>query len=127
MYRCALTALLAATLAASATAQELRNFPPNTLRGAMIFGESPQVSLNGQMTQIAPGGRVRNQDNRIVMGGTLAGERALVHYTLDVGGAQVRDVWILRPEEAARKPWPSTLQETQSWTYNADTHSWIKP
>ena len=93
----------------------------------MVFGDFPQVSLNGQPTQLSPGSRVRDQNNLIVLAGSLAGSRMLVHYTLDVGGNQVRDVWILRPDEAAIKPWPTTLLEAQSWRYDVTTHAWTKP
>ena len=125
MFRCALAALVAASFVAPAAAQ--RAFPQNTLRGAMVFGDYPQVTLNGHATQLSPGSRVRNQDNLIVMAGSLAGARLLVHYTLDAGGAQVRDVWILRPEEAAVKPWPTTLEEAQTWAYDPATMTWTKP
>ena len=127
MYRCALAALVAVGLHASAAAQLARNFPPNTLRGAMVFGEPPLVTLNGRGTQLSPGARIRNQDNLVVLAGGLTGARVLVHYTLDVGGQQVRDVWILRPDEAAIKPWPTTLEQAQTWVYDADAKAWTKP
>ena len=131
MYRCAFRSLAAALMAISviapASAQLQRAFPTNALRGALVFGEYPQVKLNGTVTQLSPGSRVRDQDNRIVMAATLAGARVLVHYTLDFGGAQVGDVWILRPEEAAIRPWPTTLEEAQTWMYDAGTMTWTKP
>jgi hypothetical protein len=127
MYRCALAALLTATMAAPATAQLQRNFPPNTLRGVMAFGDFPQITLNGAATQLAPGSRVRNPDNLIVTVGSLAGARVLVNYTVDLGGQQVRDVWILRPDEAAIKPWPTTPEEARTWTFDANTRTWTKP
>jgi hypothetical protein len=130
-YRCASRLLAAALLAigaiAPASAQMQRAFPMNTLRGAMVFGEYPQINLNGTLTQLSPGSRVRDQSNRIVLAASLAGARWLVHYTVDVGGAQVRDVWILRPEEAAITPWPSTLEQAQTWTFDAATMTWTRP
>jgi hypothetical protein len=93
----------------------------------MVFGDYPQITLNGQATTLAPGSRVRNQDNRIVMAVSLAGARWLVNYTLDMSGTQVRDVWILQPEEAAVRPWPSTLQQAQTWTYDSTTMTWTRP
>ena len=127
MYRCALTAVLAVGIQAPVSAQVQRAFPQNTLRGAMVFGDYPQVMLNGRGTQLSPGSRVRNQDNLIVMAASLSGAKWLVHYTLDVGGAQVRDVWILRPDEAAIKPWPTTLEEARTWTFDAESQRWTKP
>ena len=127
MVRCALTALVAVSVFAPASAQVQRAFPQNTLRGAMVFGDYPQVTLNGRGAQLSPGTRVRDQDNRIVLAASLTGARLLVHYTLDMGGAQVQDVWILRAEEAAISPWPSTLEQAQTWTYDAGTMTWTKP
>ena len=129
MYRCALAAFVAAVVipaAAPAFAQS-RAFNQNVLRGSLVFGEYPNVSLNGRATTLTPGSRVRNQDNMIVLAASLAGAKWLVHYTLDMGGEQVRDVWILRPEEAAVRPWPATLEQSQTWVYDATTMTWVKP
>jgi hypothetical protein len=126
MFRCALTALVAVCLVAPAAAQS-RAFPQNTLRGAMVFRDDGQVQLNGQVVPLSPGSRVRDQRNMIVLAGSLVGARLLVNYTLDIGGGQVRDVGVLRPEEAAIRPWPTTLQESQTWTYDPATMTWIKP
>ena len=130
MFRCAAAALgacAAIAFVAPAAAQVQRSFPQNALRGAMVFGDYPNVTLNGRATQLSPGSRVRNQQNMIVMAASLTGSRLLVHYTLDIASAQVRDVWILRPDEAAIKPWPTTLEEAQTWTYDPATLSWTKP
>jgi len=60
MYRCALVAIVvAASIPTPASAQTVRSFPPNTLRGAMVFGDYPSVTLNGQAAQLSPGSRVR--------------------------------------------------------------------
>jgi len=130
MYRCAARSLLAAIAAfgllASAAAQS-RAFPQNTLRGALVFGADRQLSLNGRASSLTPGSRVRNQQNVVVPPDTLVGAKWLVNYTLDLGGAQVRDVWILSPEEAAVRPWPTTLEEAQTWSYDATTMTWTKP
>ena len=126
MYRCVCAALVAISVVAPATAQT-RAFPQNTLRGAIVFGDYPTVTLNGKAKTLTPGSRVRNQDNMIVMAASLAGAKWLVNYTLDMGGEQVRDVWILSPGEAAVRPWPTTLEEAQTWTYDSTTMTWIKP
>ncbi len=128
MYRCALAAIVVATsILAPASAQTLRTFPPNTLRGAMIFGDYPVVSLNGLVTRLSPGSRVRGADNMTVMPPAIAGNKLLVHYTVDVGSNLVKDVWILTPDEAAIKPWPTTLEEARTWSYNPTTRRWTKP
>jgi hypothetical protein len=127
MYRCALLAFAAVVTAGHATAQS-RTFPQNTLRGAVVFGEYPSIALNGKARTLTPGSRVRNQDNMVVSPASLAvGGKWLVNYTLDMGGEQVRDVWILTPAEAAVRPWPTTLEEAQTWAYDASTMTWTKP
>jgi hypothetical protein len=127
MYRCALAAAaLAVSLVAPATAQT-RTFPQNTLRGTIAFAEDGTIALNGRATTLSPGSRVRDEQNMIVLPAALVGTRRLVHYTLDLGGPQVRDVWVLRPDEAAIRPWPATLEQANTWTYDATTATWIKP
>ena len=132
-YRCAslasrvaIVAFAALGVAVPALAQS-RTFPNNTLRGAMVFNDYPGVTLNGRATTLAPGSRVRNQDNMIVQASSLAGAKWLVHYTFDMGGQQVRDVWILRPEEAAIKPWPATPEQAQTWVFDNETQTWTRP
>ena len=128
MYRCALAAIVvAASLPAPASAQTVRSFPPNTLRGVVVFGDYPSVTLNGQAAQLSPGSRVRGADNMAVMTPAIAGAKLLVHYTVDVGSNFVKDVWILTPAEAAIKPWPRTLEEARTWAYNPTTRTWTKP
>lgn len=131
MYRCAarwsIAAIVAVGINAPAAAQNSRAFPQNTLRGALVFGSDRQVALNGRATSLTPGARVRNQQNMIVQPDTLVGAKWLVNYTLDMGGAQLRDVWILTPDEAAVTPWPRTLDEAQTWVYDATTMTWTKP
>lgn len=128
MYRCAFAAVaLATSLVAPASAEAIRNFPPNTLRGAIVFGDLPSITLNGQAAQLSPGSRVRGADNAVVMPPSIAGNKLLVHYTLDVGDTRVKDVWILTPDEAAIKPWPTTLEQARTWAWNPTTKTWTKP
>ena len=126
MYRCALAGLLAATLMAPAAAQMQRNFPATALRGAVVIGEPPEITLNGKPARLAPGARIRGQDNMVQMSGTLSGSKLLVHYTVDTYGL-VKDVWILRPEEAAVRPWPATPEQAQTWAFDPVAQTWSKP
>ena len=57
---------------------------------------------------------------------TLAGRKAVVNYTLELEG-MLLDVWILTPSEIARKPWPTTVQEAQTWSFNDNSQTWTKP
>ena len=56
----------------------------------------------------------------------LTGGRFLVNYTVDTSGL-VKEVWILRPEEAAVRPWPTTPAEAQAWFFDPVGQVWIKP
>lgn len=109
----------------SSQAQVQRVFPQNALRGAIVIGEAPQITLNGRPTQLSPGGRIRDASNLSVVPGTLIGGRFLVHYTTDLGG-YVKDVWILRPEEAAKR-WPTSLEEAQKWSFDPVEQVWTRP
>jgi hypothetical protein len=62
----------------------------------------------------------------LAMSGSLVGARLLVHYTTDMQGL-VSNVWILTPDEAARRPWPTTAQEAQTWSFDPAAQAWTKP
>ena len=103
-----------------------RQFPQQALRGQIAFVNPPEVRLNGAAAVLAPGSRIRGQNNMLEMSGTLVGAKLWVHYTLDTQGS-VMDVWILRPEELAKKPWPTTPAETQAWLFDITAQAWTKP
>jgi hypothetical protein len=126
MYRCLLIAAAAVVLAAPAAAQMQRNFPATALRGALVVGSSSEVKLNGRSAQFAPGVRVRDQNNMIQLTGALVGQKLRVNYTIDTSGL-VKDVWILRPEEEAIWPWPSTPEQAQAWSFDQNAQTWTKP
>ncbi len=126
MVRCVL--VLFATLcvaSATATAQVPRNFPADALRGAMVVDNVPEVTLNGAPARLAPGARIRGQNNMLALSGSLTGQRLVVNYTFDAQG-QVKDVWILTPGEAAKKPWPTTPQEAARWEFNLAAQVWTR-
>ena len=126
MYRCALAGLLAATLLAPAAAQMQRNFPATALRGNLAFGQPPEITLNGKEARLAPGARVRGPDNLLQMSAALMGGKYVVNYTFDLLG-NVMNVWLLRPEEAAVRPWPRTPEEASAWAFDATAQTWTKP
>jgi hypothetical protein len=125
MYRCLALVLAVCAWALPAAAQVSRNFPQNALRGEIAFGYPPEVAVNGQAARLSPGSRIRGLNNMLELSGTLAGARATVNYTVDDGG-QIRDVWILRPEEIANQPWPTTVQEAQAWAFDPIAQVWTK-
>ncbi len=124
--RRAILATLMLCAAAPAAAQVQRNFPANALRGTLVVAAPPEVLLNGVPARLAPGARIRDQNNMIAMSGPLAGQKLLVHYTVDPQGA-LREVWILTPAEAARRPWPETPREAQAWRFDAGAQVWFRP
>jgi len=126
MLRLATALTAVACLVAPAAAQVQRAFPQNALRGAIVFGGAPELLVNDQRARLAPGARIRDQNNMMVMPGALMGGRYLVNYNFDTSGL-VKEVWILRPEEASVQPWPTTPEQAAAWTFDPAGQIWIKP
>lgn len=120
-------ALGAALAAFAAPAIAQRTFTAQTLRGELVVGQPPEATLNGEPVRLAPGARVRDQNNIVQLSASLSGSKLVVFYTLEPGSGNLLDVWILTPEEQARKPWPTTPKEAQTWLFNPATQSWAKP
>jgi hypothetical protein len=112
-------------LALPACAQQQRAFPATALRGELRVQQPPEVTLNGRAARLAPGARIRGTDNLLQMSGALAGQRLVVHYTLDDYGL-LRDVWVLTPAERARKPWPATPAEAAAWRFDPIGQTWSR-
>jgi hypothetical protein len=126
MIRRLIVVLWASALIVPAGAQVQRQFPESALRGEMVFGQPPEVVLNGEAWRLAPGTRIRGQNNMLVMSGSLAGSRLMVHYTSEAPG-QIKDVWILRPEEVAIEPWPRSAKEASNWVFDVIAQKWSRP
>ncbi len=112
-------------IGAGAHAQLSRNLPLNSLRGSITFDSSTQVTLNGEDARLAPGARIRGQNNMLVLSAGLIGQSYQVNYILDFQGL-VKDVWLLRDDEAAAL-WPSTPKEAATWHYDGVQRVWVKP
>ena len=123
MLRCAL--LVGLALATPAWAQAQRNFPAHALRGELLVLQPPAVSIDGKPARLAPGARIRDENNMLAMSGALAERRLVVHYTLEPNG-MLLDVWVLTPQELARQPWPKTLDEARSWVFDPVGQRWSK-
>ena len=108
-----------------AAAQMPRNFPATALRGEIVGSQPPELLLNGRPARLSPGARIRDEANLLQVSSVLAGQRLVVHYTVDLSG-QVSEVWILTPDEAAKKPWPTTPAEAQRWLFDAPAQTWSK-
>jgi hypothetical protein len=127
-FRCALAGLATALLMPLAVqAQAHRHFPANALRGELLFGTPPEAVLNGQPIRLAPGARIRGENNLLVMSGALAGGKFVVHYTKEDISGLVMDVWILNPAERANRLWPTNERDAKAWLFDPAAQSWTKP
>jgi hypothetical protein len=128
MLRCALlaTAVAAAASLSWPAAAQQRPFPATALRGELIVEQPPAVLLNGQPARLAPGARIRGENNLLLLSGTLAGRKLVVHYTRDTYGLLL-DVWVLTADELAKKPWPTTPAEAAAWQFNPSAQAWSRP
>jgi hypothetical protein len=132
MQRCAARVLaplipfIAVTLSTAAQAQMNRPFPANALRGDIVVVQPPEILLNGRAARLAPGSRIRDENNLMQVSGGLLGQRLVVNYTLDTLGL-VMDVWVLTAEERSRKPWPTTPAQAAAWTFNPAAQTWSQP
>jgi hypothetical protein len=117
---------VAAGLMLLALPLQARPVPPEALRGELVVTAPPEVLLNQKPQRLAPGARIRDGANRLVLSGSLAGQKLLVHYTRFPDG-QLRDVWLLTAAEAARQPWPRTPAEAAAWRFDPPSQSWTKP
>ncbi len=126
MHRRRLLLLATFGLAASAAnAQLRRNFPPDSLRGKLAIEHPPLAVLNGAQARLAPGARIRGQNNMLATTGAFAGQTFVVNYTTDMQG-QIKDVWVLTYEEIERL-WPATREQAASWRFDPGTQTWAKP
>jgi hypothetical protein len=124
----ALIPLLAVSLGQPAQAQVHRRFPATALRGEFEVTAFPQIRLNRQPAQMAPGGRIFGDTNLLQQPGALTtGQRFIVNYTIEPVSGLVMDVWLLNPAELANKVWPTTPQEAASWQFDWSAQTWTKP
>jgi hypothetical protein len=111
---------LALAFAASAHAQLPRQFPPGAKLAEMVGQKQPfpLVELGDKVYRLAPGGRVIDEHNRIILHSYLP-QHAHVLYVLDANG-DVSRVFILRPDELKaaqqREPKPDPKPETKPAT-----------
>ena len=105
------TGLALASLAVQAQPQDdeasllvTRDLPKAALLGRLLVQQPPDVMLNGQPARLAPGVRIRDENNQIAMSGALMGQVFPVKYLLDSSGL-VNQAWILTADEvrASRK------------------------
>ena len=107
MRRGAWVLALALAFATSVHAQLARQFPPEG-RLAELIGQKqpyPLLELDDKVLRLAPGGRVFDEHNRVILHSYLP-KHAYVLYVLDANG-DVSRVYILRPDELKQVQQPS--------------------
>lgn len=102
-----------------------RQLSLQSLRGKASFGQPPEVVIDEQALRLAPGARIRDEQNLLVLSSQLVGRTLAVNYTTDTYGL-VKDVWLLRADELDTV-WPRTREEATTWRFDALQHIWIKP
>jgi len=97
--------------AAAQVYDQPQRIPPmaaTAVPGLLRITAPPEVLLNGQPARLAPGARIRDRNNLLVLSGTLVGEDLKVRYTRDPLGL-VHEVWILTAAEIAATTPPKPL------------------
>lgn len=101
-----------------------RTLPQTSLRGELVLTNPPQVTLNGQPDRLAPGSRIRGQNNMLVMPGAAIGRKLIVNYTRESYGL-LMDIWVLRDDELVQR-WPKTAEEAAKWSFDPLNRTWTK-
>lgn len=83
----------------AAAAAQLRTIPTDAKRGTMRHVQDMVVEIDGARARLAPGAQIRSVSNTIVLPGALPPDSP-VRYLFDATG-QIKQVWILSPQEAA--------------------------
>lgn len=97
-----LLVLIASTcLWSSAGHAQLRAIPDQAKGGEIRHVQDAIVSINGVELRLAPGAQIRDESNRLLVP-TAVPAGAQVKYLVDEQGL-VRRVWILTPEEGAKR------------------------
>jgi hypothetical protein len=103
-----------------------RPFPATALRGELVVTAWPEALLNGAPARLAPGARLRGEDNLLRSPASLTGQTLLVHYTREASSGLVMDVWVLNPVERDNRPWPATEPEARAWSFDPVTQKWVR-
>ena len=99
MHRGAIVLALALAFATSVHAQLARQFPPDAKLAELVGQKQPfpLLELDDKVLRLAPGGRVIDEHNRVILHSYLP-KQAHVLYVLDMNG-DVSRVYLLRPDE----------------------------
>ena len=91
------TLLVGLLLVSAGAHAQLRTIPEQAKDGQIVPLQEMIVSIDGVAVRFAPGMQIRDQDNRLVLPGTVP-SGTQVKYVVDMEGL-VRQVWIPTPDE----------------------------
>jgi hypothetical protein len=100
-----LASVLVLVLFCATQARSERDFPWQAKRGDLKAYEYPSMKIDKNIYRLAPGSRIYNEQNLIIMPASLLIQTAPVMYMLDLSGDLSR-VWLLTADEAVQHPLP---------------------
>ena len=80
----------------------VRQFPKTAVRGMLVIGAPPEITMDGKADRMSPGVRIRDLNNNLRLSSTFTGQKLVVNYVRDNIGL-VHQVWLLNTEEARQK------------------------
>ena len=107
---------LLASLPAPAQAQMLpitgaaRNFPEAAVRGTLVVTGQGMAEVNGKALRMAPGMRLFNAENALVMLHTVIGQKLTVNYLIEQSTGLLLTAWVLSSAEAAQERKSNTVR-----------------
>ncbi|MDP3521112.1 MAG: hypothetical protein Q8S02_10870 [Hydrogenophaga sp.] len=99
-----------------------RAFPDQAMRGQMVVGTPPVITINGKTERLSPGARIRDTDNRIVFANTLSGQQLVVNYVRESNGL-VHEVWLLNAFEKAQPRAGASDMEFRNYNSGSDANN----
>ncbi len=95
----------------------VREFPAAALRATLSVSTPPDILLNGNRERLAPGARIRNTNNMLVVSASLVGDTYIVNYVREPQGL-IKDVWLLTEAEVAQKR--KGMEPVTNFTFQSD-------
>ncbi len=80
--------------------QRMIPIPPKAQRADITFNGTPDILVDGRVARLAPGARITDRNNMLVLPGTLRGV-AKTKYTVEETTGLVMLVWLLTEREIA--------------------------
>ena len=80
--------------------QRMIPIPPKAKRADIRFNGTHEILVDGKLARMAPGARITDRNNMLVLPGALSGV-AKTKYTLEETTGMVMLVWILTDQEIA--------------------------